>query len=61
MGKRMKIIVAIILIALGALWSFQGVGWIGGSFMSGDRTWLVIGIAVAVAGLALLIRALRRG
>ena len=57
----MKIIVAIILIALGALWSFQGVGWIGGSFMSGDRTWLVIGIAVAVAGLALLIRALRRG
>ena len=61
MGKRAKIVVALILIALGALWSFQGAGWIGGSFMSGDRTWLVVGIALAVAGLALLIRALRRG
>lgn len=61
MRKPVQIIVAIILIALGALWSLQGVGVIGGSFMSGDRTWLVIGVVLLAAGLVLIAQTLRRG
>ena len=54
------IVCAILLIAIGILWSGQGAGWIGGSFMTGDRTWRVIGIVALVAGLALLGGVLRR-
>jgi len=60
MRTRIRTITAIVLIALGALWSLQGAGLIGGSFMSGERTWLVIGIAMVAAGLALLMQATRR-
>jgi hypothetical protein len=58
--KTAQIVFAIIFIALGGLWFLQGGGWVGGSFMSGDRTWLAIGIVVIAAGLALLSRASRR-
>lgn len=50
-----------ILVAVGALWAGQGMGWIGGSFMTGERHWLVIGLITAVVGVAILLRsALRR-
>jgi hypothetical protein len=61
MGKHVSTIAAIVLIALGGLWVLQGVGWVQGSFMSGDRTWLVIGAGVVAAGLILLTLSLRRG
>ena len=54
------IICAILLIALGILWSGQGAGLIPGSFMTGDRTWLVIGIGALAAGIALLVAGRRR-
>jgi hypothetical protein len=57
MRGRMRIISAIILMALGVIWSLQGAGLIGGSFMSGEPVWLVIGIAVAATGLGLILRA----
>ena len=60
MSRPIQIAIAIVLIVLGALWSGQGAGYIPGSFMSGDRTWLYIGIILLVAGLALLIRSVRR-
>ncbi|MGQ0479807.1 MAG: hypothetical protein ACT4O0_02065 [Pseudonocardia sp.] len=56
--------VGVLLVLLGGLWSLQGVGIVGGSFMSGDRLWLFIGIVVVLAGLGLLLstaRARRRG
>ena len=60
MSRRIQIILAILLLALGALWSGQGAGYIPGSFMSGDRTWLVVGVVLLVAGLVFLLRAARR-
>ena len=60
MTRMSLIICAILLIAIGILWSGQGAGWIPGSFMTGDRTWLVIGIVALMAGLALFGGALRR-
>jgi uncharacterized membrane protein len=55
-----RIIVPVVFIALGALWSLQGAGLLGGSFMTGDRTWLTIGIVMIVVGLVLLVLRLRR-
>ena len=54
------------LIVLGALaalagvvWTLQGLGYIGGSFMSGATLWAVIGPIVLLVGLAIIYLALR--
>jgi len=49
------------LIALaGVIFTLQGVGVIGGSFMSGTTTWAVLGPVIALVGLALVAAALLR-
>jgi hypothetical protein len=55
------IIVAILLIVGGLIWTLQGANLLGGSFMSGQPTWLFIGIAVMICGLGLLGWQFRRG
>jgi hypothetical protein len=52
-------VAGVLLILLGGLWTLQGVGVIGGSFMTGSRLWLVIGLILVVAGVALLLRSRR--
>lgn len=41
------------LVVAGIVWTLQGVGDIGGSFMSGSSTWAVIGPVTALAGLVI--------
>ena len=38
----------------GIVWTLQGLGYVGGSFMSGATIWAIIGPVVALAGLALI-------
>ena len=45
---------ALFALAVGVLWILQGLGYVGGSFMSGDRTWFTIGIGVVILSLAAL-------
>ena len=47
--KALRLVLAGALILIGAVWFGQGVGWIGGSFMTGSAVWAVIG-ALCVAG-----------
>jgi hypothetical protein len=47
-------------ILVGAVWIFQGAGVLPGSFMTGQRMWLIIGIVVAIIGLALAYNGIRR-
>jgi len=42
-----------LLVLIGLIWVLQGAGVIEGSFMSGQKLWLGIGIVVGVVGLAL--------
>jgi hypothetical protein len=62
-GHQMKQLVLAVLGALialaGAVWTLQGLGYIGGSFMSGATVWAVIGPIVLLAGLAIIYIALR--
>ena len=49
------IIVGLILITIGGIWALQGGGVLPGSFMSGQTTWLLIGLVAMLAGVGLLI------
>jgi hypothetical protein len=54
MSVRLPYLVAgALLVLLGLLWVLQGAGVVGGSFMSGQRLWLGVGIVVGVGGLVL--------
>jgi hypothetical protein len=46
----------ILLIAVGLLWTLQGVGIIGGSAMSGSMTWAIVGPILAIVGIYLVVR-----
>jgi uncharacterized membrane protein HdeD (DUF308 family) len=49
----------VVLVLVGAVWTLQGSNLLGGSFMSGSRLWLVIGLVALVAGIWLVVRAVR--
>jgi len=58
--KIAMLIVAAVLILLGALWALQGLGVLGGSAMSGNKMWAVIGPIVVIVGIGVGLVALRR-
>lgn len=60
LAKTAALTLAFLLVAVGAVWTFQGLGYIEGSFMTGSRTWATIGPLVAGFGLALGIVVVRR-
>ena len=52
---RVLLVTAGILIAIaGMVWTLQGLGYVGGSFMTGATAWAIIGPVTAAAGLALI-------
>ena len=55
LGRAVGLSVAGLMVLVGAVWTGQGLGWIGGSSMSGEETWAVIGPIVAGLGVALAI------
>lgn len=59
-GRTTLIIVGVVALAFGALFAGQGANLIPGSSMTGDRTWLYIGLAMAVLGIVLLVLGARR-
>ena len=59
-GRTSLIVVGAISFVVGAIFAGQGANLIPGSFMTGDRTWLTIGLVVAVGGLILVGIGLRR-
>ncbi|MGO4600855.1 hypothetical protein AB4030_02805 [Terrabacter sp. 2YAF2] len=60
MSRPVRIIIGVIVLLVGALWTLQGLGYVGGSAMSGVTLWAVIGPIVAVAGLGLALSRPRR-
>ena len=51
---RARVVIGVVLCLVGALWFGQGVGWFGGSFMSGQAVWAVIGVIAILFGITLL-------
>jgi len=59
MSRTVGLVLGGVLLVLGLVWFGQGMGWIGGSGMSGVRLWAVIGPILAVVGVVLIVRGLR--
>jgi hypothetical protein len=57
----LRVGLGVLLVLVGALWTLQGLGVVGGSVMSGVTLWAVIGPIVALGGLALALSARRGG
>jgi hypothetical protein len=51
---RTRLVIGAALCLVGALWFGQGVGWVGGSFMSGQAVWAVFGAIAILFGVRLL-------
>ena len=60
MTRPVRVIVGVLVLLVGALWTLQGLGYVGGGAMSGNTLWAVIGPIVAVAGLGLALSRPRR-
>jgi hypothetical protein len=58
--RTLSLVIGGIAILAGAVWILQGSGVLPGSFMTGQRMWLIIGIVVGLVGLALAYNGIRR-
>ena len=55
LGRALGLSLAGLMVLVGAVWTGQGLGWIGGSSMTGESTWAIVGPVVAGLGVALAI------
>lgn len=60
MGRNVRIVMGLILFAVGVVWTLQGLDLLGGSVMSGVTMWAIVGPVVAIAGAILAITGYRR-
>ncbi|WFE49083.1 hypothetical protein [Micromonospora sp. WMMD1155] len=44
----------LLAVVVGAVWTVQGLGYVTGSLMTGQRIWAVLGPLVSLAGLVVL-------
>lgn len=61
MSRSLFLVVGAVLVVIGLLWTGQGLGWVGGSPMTGVTLWAVVGPVVAIAGVLLVVRGARKG
>jgi hypothetical protein len=55
MKKLVPFVLGGLMIVVGGVWTFQGLGYLKGSVMTGVATWAVIGPIVAGLGVALVL------
>lgn len=59
MRQIVLVVIGLAAALAGLVWTLQGLGYVGGSFMSGATVWAVIGPIVALVGLVLITLGLR--
>jgi len=59
MPKIVKLVLGALLIAIGVVWFFQGIGSLAGSPMTGVSFWAFAGVVVFVVGLFLVVRGVK--
>lgn len=60
MNDTLRLVLGIVAVLIGLVWTGQGLGLVGGSLMTGETVWALIGPVVVVVGVLLTLRA-RRG
>jgi hypothetical protein len=61
MRKSVLVTIGVIIAVLGAIFTLQGLGYIGGSAMTGSTLWAVLGPIIAVAGIVIAVFGMRTG
>jgi hypothetical protein len=59
MRKTLTITLGVLMVVIGAVWTFQGLGYLKGSPMTGVEMWAILGPLVAGLGVALAIVGVR--
>jgi hypothetical protein len=60
MKRPLVVGIGVVLILVGIVWTLQGLGYLGGSAMSGVAIWAVIGPVVAFMGVLVAVWGARR-
>jgi hypothetical protein len=60
MRRALLILIGVLAAVMGVLWTLQGLGYVGGSPMTGVRFWALVGPVVAGFGVALALVTWRR-
>jgi hypothetical protein len=61
MVKTGLIVLGVVLAIMGSVFTLQGLGYVGGSPMTGVTLWAVIGPILAVVGIVLIVLGARTG
>lgn len=59
MRTWLPLVLGVLLVLGGGVWVLQGLGYVGGSFMSGAKEWFWIGLATVAVGLLLVVLGVR--
>jgi len=59
-GKIVTLVIGVLLMAIGAVWFFQGIGSLAGSPMTGVSFWAYAGGAAFIVGVIVLLLGLRK-
>ena len=60
MNRRVSLVIGVVLVLIGVVWTLQGLDILGGSGMSGVGIWAVIGPFVALIGVVVALGARRQ-
>jgi hypothetical protein len=55
-NRQWRLPIGVLLMAVGALWTLQGLGFVGDGTMSGVTLWAVVGPVVGAVGLLFVLR-----
>ncbi len=59
--KSGLIVLGVVLVLMGAVFTVQGLGYLAGSPMTGVTLWAIVGPVLALVGVVVIIAAARRG
>jgi hypothetical protein len=60
-AKAVLIVLGVVLVVMGCVFTLQGLGYLAGSAMTGVTLWAIIGPILAVVGIVLIVLAARTG
>ena len=60
MNRRLSLVIGVVLVLIGIVWTLQGLDILGGSGMSGVGIWAVIGPFVALIGIVVALGGRRK-
>lgn len=58
--RTVKVILGLVLVAVGVVWVLQGIGTVKGSFMTNQSFWTWMGVLAILFGIPVILQGLRR-